>query len=255
MTGEYRIDALAQAAGTTVRNVRAYQERGLLMAPTRREGRAAIYDESHLERLKIIDALLQRGFTTAHIADLITSWETGKDLAEVLGLQHAVTASWSPKTDAIDAPRELLETFLGSEDAARIDQLEELGLIRIDGDTVTFVQPQLLETFATLHTYGLQLGPLIELFVAINARATDIAQLMIRAAKTHITEQHGHGWLPDTDDDINELTAMLNNFRELGVSAVHATLANALDTTLRAELGDYLAAAAHERSRSRQRSS
>src|SRR5437588_784942 len=91
---EYRIDDLARAGGTTSRNVRAYQERGLLPAPTKRRGRALIYDESHLERLKIIDALLQRGFTTAHIADFITSWETGKDLTEILGLQHAVTATW-----------------------------------------------------------------------------------------------------------------------------------------------------------------
>ena len=30
---EYRIDDLARAAGTTARNVRAYQERGLLPPP------------------------------------------------------------------------------------------------------------------------------------------------------------------------------------------------------------------------------
>ena len=44
---EYRIDELAQQAGTTVRNVRAYQERGLL-SPPRRQGRAGLFDDGHL---------------------------------------------------------------------------------------------------------------------------------------------------------------------------------------------------------------
>lgn len=98
---EYRIDDLARAAGTTARNVRSYQERGLLPVPTARAGRALIYDDTHLERLKLIDALLQRGFTTAHIADFITSWETGKDLVDVLGLPRTATP------DPVDASLEV----------------------------------------------------------------------------------------------------------------------------------------------------
>ncbi|MDT7598572.1 MAG: hypothetical protein QOK26_649, partial [Pseudonocardiales bacterium] len=42
---EYRIDELARFAGTTSRNVRAYQERGLL-PPPRKEGRVGIYTET-----------------------------------------------------------------------------------------------------------------------------------------------------------------------------------------------------------------
>ncbi|MBF6482319.1 MerR family transcriptional regulator, partial [Nocardia cyriacigeorgica] len=45
--GEYRIDELARAAGTTSRNVRLYQEKGLLPAPVRRAGRANIYGDAH----------------------------------------------------------------------------------------------------------------------------------------------------------------------------------------------------------------
>ncbi|MEV6137815.1 MerR family transcriptional regulator [Nocardia sp. NPDC051990] len=62
---DYWIDDLARAAGNTTRNVRAYQERGLLPPPVGKDGRASVYDDSHLERLRLIDALLQRGFTTA----------------------------------------------------------------------------------------------------------------------------------------------------------------------------------------------
>ena len=106
---EYRIDDLARAAGTTSRNVRAYQERGLLPPPEKR-GRVGIYGDAHLERLKLIDTLLQRGFTTAHIDDFITGWESGKDLTEVLGLQHAVTEPWS-RSDTVSIEMAVVREF------------------------------------------------------------------------------------------------------------------------------------------------
>src|SRR5689334_12317394 len=59
---EYTVDELARAAETTVRNVRAYQDRGLL-APPERRGRSGIYTDSHLSRLRIIGQLLERGYT------------------------------------------------------------------------------------------------------------------------------------------------------------------------------------------------
>src|SRR5204863_6803631 len=65
---EYRIDDLARAAGTTVRNVRVYQDRGLL-PPPRREGRTGLYGEPHLARLRLIGQLLEKGYTFAHIAE------------------------------------------------------------------------------------------------------------------------------------------------------------------------------------------
>ncbi|MCP2297433.1 MerR HTH family regulatory protein [Nocardia amikacinitolerans] len=240
---EYRIDDLARAAGTTTRNVRAYQERGLLPPPIGKDGRASIYGEAHLDRLRLIDALLQRGFTTAHIADFITSWETGKDLTEVLGLQHAVTASWA-KAETFEVPRELIDTLLGSEAGDLVDRLTEMKLVRVEGETVVFTDTQLLASFAELHEYGLELRTLIEIYAKVADRIDDITHIMITAAKQHIIDEHGPGWLPQTSAEIAETTTMLNKMRELATTSVHATLARSLDVTLRRELGDYLATAA-----------
>ncbi|MBJ8348946.1 MerR family transcriptional regulator [Antrihabitans sp. YC2-6] len=243
---EYRIDDLARAANTTTRNVRAYLERGLLPPSTKRDGRALLYDDSHLERLKIIDALLQRGFTTAHIADFITSWETGKNLTEILGLQHAVTAAWGSEQadEALEVPRELVDTFLGSTDGKILDRLSAMGLARQEDEKVIFTEPKLLEAFGELHTYGFELGSIVELYSAVTDRVDDIAQMMIDEAKTQITRQFGVGWLPADDEDVTNTTAMLNNLREIGTTVVHARLAQALERTLHNVLGDYLAAAA-----------
>jgi hypothetical protein len=54
--------------------------------PPEKHGRAGHHNDNHLVRLKLIDSLLSRGFTTAQTRDFITSWETGNDIAEVLGL-------------------------------------------------------------------------------------------------------------------------------------------------------------------------
>jgi DNA-binding transcriptional MerR regulator len=72
----YRIDELAQLAGTTVRNARAYQDRGLLPPPAR-VGRVGWYSEAHLARLRLIGHMLGRGYSLANIGELIESWVRG----------------------------------------------------------------------------------------------------------------------------------------------------------------------------------
>jgi DNA-binding transcriptional MerR regulator len=65
---EYRIDDLARAGGVLVRNVRYYQDSGMLPQP-RRRGRVAIYRDAHLARLRLITRLLNRGYTAANIVE------------------------------------------------------------------------------------------------------------------------------------------------------------------------------------------
>ncbi|MHB8439272.1 MAG: MerR family transcriptional regulator, partial [Acidimicrobiales bacterium] len=79
---EYRIDELARATDTTVRNVRAYQDRGLL-PPPRRQGRVGWYSEVHLTRLRLIGQLLERGYTLANIRELLDAWESGQNVGEL----------------------------------------------------------------------------------------------------------------------------------------------------------------------------
>ncbi|MET9943075.1 MerR family transcriptional regulator, partial [Streptomyces halstedii] len=79
------MEELAKEAGITVRTLRFYRERGLI-PPPRREGRIAWYDDHHLARLRTIAGLLERGHTLNGIADLAATFESGRDVAEVLGL-------------------------------------------------------------------------------------------------------------------------------------------------------------------------
>lgn len=62
----YRVEELARACGVTVDTIRFYQTRGLLRPPAR-DGRRAIYDDHHVERLDRIRALKEQGFSLALI--------------------------------------------------------------------------------------------------------------------------------------------------------------------------------------------
>jgi DNA-binding transcriptional MerR regulator len=121
---EHRIDDLARLAGTTVRNVRAYQERGLL-PPPRRQGRVGLFDDDHLARLKLIGHLLERGYTLSNIGELIAAWEKGEAIDDVLGMTEPmpdrVTVAW------------LVERFggpdIGSDATVALATAIELGIL------------------------------------------------------------------------------------------------------------------------------
>jgi len=93
------IDELARRTHTTARNIRAYQERGLLASP-RLVARTAYYDQSHADRLQIIRRLQKEGFSLAAIRALLDAWTNGSSLTEVLGLGNVLAAATSAKSDA-----------------------------------------------------------------------------------------------------------------------------------------------------------
>jgi len=79
------VDDLARAATTTTRNVRALQTKGLLPGPAL-AGRTGEYGTEHLVRLQVILRLQAKGFSLAGIRELLSAWQDGATLEDVLGL-------------------------------------------------------------------------------------------------------------------------------------------------------------------------
>jgi DNA-binding transcriptional MerR regulator len=79
------VDQLARLAGTTTRNVRAFQTLGVLPRPVLR-GRTGLYGREHLDRLKAILRLQKAGFSLGAVGALFAAWEEGKTLEQVLGV-------------------------------------------------------------------------------------------------------------------------------------------------------------------------
>jgi len=91
--------------------VRHYQSEGAL-PPPRRRGRAALYGPAHLERLRLIGRLQDRGLRLDAIRDALRQVERGHlSLEAWLGLGEQVRTPWSDDSPLLLADPELERTF------------------------------------------------------------------------------------------------------------------------------------------------
>jgi DNA-binding transcriptional MerR regulator len=232
----YRVDDLARAAGTTVRNIRAYQERGLLHQPTR-TGRTALFDESHLSRLKIITSMLERGYTSAHIREMLGAWEHGKDLADVLGLERALIP---PRLDDQPTTMSLAEARDLAGGAPDFDRYVAAGLIEPVGGRARVLRPKLLTSFRELREYGMATEALIKLHLDIAPAVDRIGQLLVSAGAQHLGPRFVRDTAP-TSADVADLVELLTRVRTLAMTSVSATLANSIENSVETLLSEYLA--------------
>ncbi len=95
--GAFEVDAaeLAERAGISVALLRSYQSKGLL-PPPRRSGRKALYDDRHLERLREIAELKERGHTLRAIAEHFNPPRSAPSSPEVLSLRDVAARSGVP---------------------------------------------------------------------------------------------------------------------------------------------------------------
>src|SRR5919206_2756169 len=82
------IEALAQEAGLSVRNLRSHAARGLLPPPEVR-GRIGYYGDEHVVRLRLIQELQSNGYNLAAIKHLLTRTEA-ESAEQVLGFARVL---------------------------------------------------------------------------------------------------------------------------------------------------------------------
>lgn len=153
---EYTIDELASVSEVPSRTIRFYQSKGALQAP-KIKGRVAFYAAEHVERLKLIATLQDRGLRIDAIRDLVTRIDRGElDLGEWLGLEQQLQASW-----ANDRPRTATETELyelcGRKRAGLLADLVRVKLVQRHGDTFIVRSPALLHAAMKLEATGVDL--------------------------------------------------------------------------------------------------
>src|SRR4051794_30067067 len=97
------IDELARETGLTVRNVRAYQSRGLV-APPMVKGRTGFYGPEHVARIELIRELQADGFNLGAIKRLLDG--AGGSTREVLDFTRAVREPFAEEAPEIVAVEE-----------------------------------------------------------------------------------------------------------------------------------------------------
>ncbi|MFZ2512450.1 MAG: MerR family transcriptional regulator [Gordonia sp. (in: high G+C Gram-positive bacteria)] len=247
---EYRIDDLARAAGTTVRNVRGYQDRGLIPRPIRR-GRIAIYTDQHLQRLRVIGDLLKRGFTMAHISDFLSGVQRGDDLMEVLGLKGLLTEPIA-RTPTEQVSRDKLFSYLGDPEPGLLQQIQDFGLVEPAGDdepptSYLIKDTETLDAYRELLTIGVPLTYILGLQRQLDDDLQQAASTLITAGRRAVTEGRFDGWIPERGAEEDWAASFIRQLRRTGRVTAHNTLNRALDRELTRQLDDYLAIAKFRR--------
>lgn len=239
-SGEYRIDDLARLAGTTTRNIRVYRDRGLLPPPLR-VGRIALFNDTHLTRLRLITSMLDRGYNIAHVREMLSAWEQGKNLGDVLGLETAIVGTWTtekPETMALVDAQRLVD------DSTAFERLVALQVIRVEGERATVTRPKLIDAFNEIRGYGVTLEKLVDLHEQIVPEIDKISDLLVRAGAEHVIDKIKPGQALPADAEIAELITMLVRFRTQAVATVTETLASSIESNIESLvsriLDDYL---------------
>ena len=130
----YTIDELAAHSGVPSRTIRYYQSKGTLPGPERR-GRVAYYRADHVERLRVIAELQDRGLRLDAISDVLQRLEEGGDsLQDWLGMGDQLQAPWSDDRPIVLSEPDLLER-VGHRRPGVLAELTRLGLVERQGNS------------------------------------------------------------------------------------------------------------------------
>jgi DNA-binding transcriptional MerR regulator len=239
---EYTIDDLARAAGTTVRNVRAYQDKGILPPPERR-GRTGIYTGAHLARLRVIGQLLARGYSIANISELIAAWEKGHDLRQLLGLESAITSPWSDDTPTYYDALELIQKFGPKVTQEEILQATRLGMIELTQEDTRFrvPSPRLLNAGIQLVGEGLPLGELLDIIEGVRNNVEFVADELVKLVVRLVFDPYGKDKLPPPED-VERLTNLIWRLRPIADIAIAAEVGRAMEKAINDHLSERLVA-------------
>lgn len=232
------IDELARAAGTTTRNVRAYQTRGLL-PPPRIVGRVGHYDPGHLARLRLISKLREQGFSLTAVGRLLAAWHTRRSLSELLGFEEALTEPWSAeRSERVSAAAlEAAYPRLGG-DPAVIERAVSLGVLARDGDGFLVPHPDVLRIGTELLSLGIPVERALDEFEALKTQTGAIAGRFVELFERFVWEPFVEAGMPA--DRLPEITEKLRRLRPLAARGVAAVLGVAMDEAVTVATASHL---------------
>ncbi|MEU6193888.1 MerR family transcriptional regulator [Streptomyces sp. NPDC047061] len=226
----YRIEDLAHRSRTSVRTIRAYQDKGLLPRPER-QGRANLYSDAHLTRLHQIADLLARGYTLASIKELLDAWDTGRGLAGVLGLVTEAEGPWTDEEPVRLSRADLDARFGGTPDDTAVAEAVALGVLEpVDGDPGSFLvpSPQELAVAAELYAAGVPLSAIAGHLRELRVQVEHIAARFLEFTTEHVFARYLDDPDHRTDAGAAEAASLVRRLRPLAQQTVDAELARAM---------------------------
>lgn len=205
-----RIDELAARSGTTSRNIRAYQNRGILPAPEL-DGRTGFYGEEHLQRLMIIADLQDRGFSLAAIKDTLEAWASGGQLSHLLGLRAVLAGSFDDEPKLVLDWDQLAHQFPRVVDReSLISEAVEKEVLNALGDgTYEVPSPMLLEAGRLLMEHDIPMTAVLDVLGEVRGLVNDIAGAFVRLVVDHLARPVLEGTSTQEPEDVQQLLGQL----------------------------------------------
>jgi DNA-binding transcriptional MerR regulator len=220
---EYTIDELAALAKVPSRTIRFYQSKGALTSPEIR-GRVAYYGQAHVERLKLIAQLQDRGLRIDAIRGLVKSIERGDlDMAEWLGVEQQLQASWAHDHARTVTEAELL-SLAGNSRPGLIADLTRIKLVERRGDVFIVESPALLAIAMKLEAAGIDQETAAEAGEIIRKHlgkaVAELTQFFIRRARDGFVETA-------------QPVKLFETLRPVGIEAVRIIFGKQMEAALR----------------------
>lgn len=228
------VDEVARAAGTTTRNVRSYQTRGLL-PPPHMNGRVGLYGREHLARLRLIAKLQERGYSLAAIGDLLRAWEERVSLGELLGLREELRSGIPDEPEQIMTRSELVQHFpLIEHDLEFFSRVVDLELVvplprdrSIRQERYRIPSPRLLEVGRQLLEADIPLDVALDELARLRQDAAQIAERLVEIVTRHLWDPWVAAGRPT--DEVPAMVEHIRRLKPLPGLAMQSVLAQALD--------------------------
>ncbi|MCG8672027.1 MAG: MerR family transcriptional regulator [Pseudomonadales bacterium] len=235
---EYTVDELARVAGSTVRNIRAYQDKGILPPPELR-GRKGIYHNYHLARLKVVSGLLDRGYTLSSIKDLLEGLEKGVGLPEIVGIESAISTPWGQEEPQTVPMVELAAMFGEALTPEALQMAIDLELMKPDGDKMRVSSMKTLEAGAQLTATGIPLEDLLDILRMMRGNVERVANELVKLVADHVLGEYGEQNLPPKEE-FPKIADLVWRLRPLSEKAVVSEFSRAMDKAANRLLADKL---------------
>jgi DNA-binding transcriptional MerR regulator len=223
---EYTIDDLAAVSRVPSRTIRYYQSKGALNPPTIR-GRVAYYNNTHLERLKLIAQLQDRGLRIDAIRELLTRVDRGElDVGEWLGLEAQLKAPWAHDQPRTMSEREVLD-LAERPRAGLLADLVRTRAVERHGEAYFVRSPALLAVGLKLESVGVD--------IETSSKAEEILRKHLGKAASelaeHFVKHSGQALLPSQGEQ--DLSRVVEQLRPMGMEAVRVVFGQEMERVLR----------------------
>jgi len=193
------LEELAETTGVAPRTIRFYQAEKLLQKPERdrKDARVARYGPDHVERLRLVGELRDRGLKLPAIRNLLHEGDASTRVADWLGLDASLRGSWGHDAPRIVQRDELTALLVDAQPGTR-GQLEDAGLLVRQGNAWLIPNPNLLDLALRLVRDGVSIDLVLEAGSILQRHLGKAADQLIDLFVTALGDGFGHGTDPAT---------------------------------------------------------